>query len=1011
MVVPARSVTPLEPDRSDAHPRSGGDAPPVARTGGRLVFVLGLIAALAAVAFPFAPVVQPQVTYSWTASDGAAAIPLMPYQPVQLNASIDCAAARTPGELLLSTTPPRQDPAAQPLSGLQVTSTGDGLRVTSAGVDLGTAPLPASGCAVTVVSDFARTAVLVDGRPVLTRDGDVRPDVAGAFTDARTGVELSLTADTRFQTTISPVKAALAVICVLALLGMFLALARIEVPAARLLPRRWWRPRAVDIVVTALLTLWWVIGAITVDDGYISGIIRSRGENGFIGNVYRWLNAPEAPFSWFYDLFFLWSRIGGEASTPGSTIGGEASTPGSWIGGDSTLWMRLPSTLLGVVCWVLLSRFAVPRLGRFAARRSTPWLAALAFATWWIPYNLGLRPEPWVAVGVLGAFLAAERTIATRRVLPLAVGLLVAGISTALTPGGLIAFMPFLAGLLPLLRVLRARRDLHLWPILAVLVASPAAAVLLMVSDQSLASVLEATRVRTLIGGGLPWFQEYERYANLLEPGSFQASIGKRAAVLVTLLAAAGLLWALRRSRAGIATGPAGRLVATFGLGLVAMTFTPTKWTQHFGDMAGVGAGVLLLGLVAFAGAPLRDRARPFAAGIAAVTGVGALVLAGYNVWPYASNWFAPTFSSVPPELAGRDVSTYVLALGGLLVAAIVGREAWLRAGGAAAVRAPRRVPAPAPLLAVVLVAVLLLQVGGLARVAVAHRDSYTLASDALATVRGEPCGLERLLSVETDPAAGMLPPQAGSVTRTGRTVDVGGTGVAGIAVSGTTTSGWFALDAAQRDGSLPVVVTTSGTSRPGATLTMEFAKAGTVVDRHRLSSADAAPRDVRQMAPAGADAVRLTVDAPTTGDRAAALVSLPRVPKLTPMETLLPPGSSAVLDWPVAFLFGCITPASLALGTASLPQWRVGTPASDSSAGITYSPAFGGPFAAPRLLVTEQRMATYLAGDPTRDAAQLYRWTPIADLARPRPVVAAHTVMGWHADGRTRVPGLDPVG
>lgn len=1000
MLSPARSVTPPEPDSSEDPPQRGGP-----RTRGRLVFWLGLLAALAAVAFPLAPVVQPQVTYSWTASDGPAAIPLMPYQPVQLDASIDCAAARTPGALLLSTTPPRPDPAAQPLAGLQITSTGDGLRVTSAGVGLGTVALPQGRCTVTVASGFARTTVAVDGRPVLTRDGDVRPDVAGAFTDAPTGVTLSLTADTRFQTTISPVKAALAVICVLALLGMFVALARIEVRAARLLPRRWWRPRAVDVVVAAVLAGWWVIGSITVDDGYIAGIVRSRGENGFVGNVYRWLNAPEAPFSWFYDLFFLWSRIGGEASTAGSQAGG-----------SSTLWMRLPSTVLGVVCWVLLSRFAVPRLGRFAARRSTPWLAALSFATWWVPYNLGLRPEPWVAVGVLGAFLAVERTIATRRVLPLGIGLLVAGVTTALTPGGLIAFMPFLAGLLPLLRVVRARRDLHVWPILAVLVASPAAAVLLMVSDQSLAAVLESTRVRTLIGGGQPWFEEYQRYANLLEPGSFQASIGKRAAVLLTVLAAAGMLWALgfgregQRRRAGIATGPAGRLVATFGLGLVAMTFTPTKWTQHFGDMAGVGAAVLLLGLVA-AGSPLRERARPFVVGLAAVTGVSALVLAGYNVWPYASNWFAPTFSTVPPELAGKGVSTFVLTLGGTGVAVLVGREAWLRAGGATVVGVPRRVPAPAPLVAIVLVAVLLLQVGGLARVAVAHRDSYTLASDALATVRGEPCGLQRLLSVETDPAAGTLPPRAGSVTRTERTVDVGGTTVPGIAVSGITTTGWFALDPAQRSGRLPVVVTTVGTSRPGDTLRMEFGRAGTVVDQRRLPAAADAPRDVRQMAPAGADAVRLAVDAPTTGDQPPALVSLPRVPKLTPMETLLPPGSSAVLDWPVAFLFGCITPAALPLGTADLPQWEVGPPAGDPSAGITYAPAFGGPFAAPRLLVTERRMPTYLAGDPTRDAVQLYRWIPVTDLARPQPVVADRTVMGWHADGRTRVPGLDPVG
>jgi hypothetical protein len=206
-------------------------------------------------------------------------------------------------------------------------------------------------------------------------------------------------------------------------------------------------------------------------------------------------------------------------------------------------------------------------------------------------------------------------------------------------------------------------------------------------------------------------------------------------------------------------------------------------------------------------------------------------------------------------------------------------------------------------------------------------------------------------------------------------------------------------------------VVTTSGTMRPGDALSLEFGEGDRVLERRGVPIASTAPRDVRQMAPAGADAVRLVVDAPAIGPQPPALVSLPRVPRLTPMETLLPPGSTAILDWPVAFLFGCLTPEPLPLGTAGVAQWRVGTPADDPSAGITYAPGFGGPFAAPRLLVTEQRMPTYLRGDPTRDAAQLYRWIPLTDLARPRPVVAVHSVAGWHADGRIRVPGLDPVG
>ena len=288
-----------------------------------------------------------------------------------------------------------------------------------------------------------------------------------------------------------------------------------------------------------MLGVWWVIGAVTVDDGYIAGIIRSRGENGFIGNVYRWLNAPESPFSWFYDVLYPWSQVSA-----------------------STLWMRLPATLLGLVTWVLLSRYALPRLGVH-----TPWLAALAFTTWWVPLCLGLRPEPWVAAGLLGCWVLVERAIATRRLLPLVGGLLLAGATTALTPGGLIAFVPFLTP--PVWRVLRARTDLHRWPLVAALVAAPASAVLLMVYDQSLAAVLESTRVRSLIGGGAPWYGEAERYYYLLAEG-FQGSIGRRAAVLVTLLAAAAVLLAVRR-------GPKHRMVVTLLLALAVMTFTPDQ--------------------------------------------------------------------------------------------------------------------------------------------------------------------------------------------------------------------------------------------------------------------------------------------------------------------------------------------------------------------------------------------------------------------------------------------------
>ena len=98
------------------------------------------------------------------------------------------------------------------------------------------------------------------------------------------------------------------------------------------------------------------------------------------------------------------------------------------------------------------------------------------------------------------------------------------------------------------------------------LVAAPATALLLMAADQGAAALAEAVRVRGLIGGGRPWAEESVRYALLVTPGAIQGAIGRRAAVLPTLLAAAGIAWTLTGRlgpRTGIATGPTRRLLVT----------------------------------------------------------------------------------------------------------------------------------------------------------------------------------------------------------------------------------------------------------------------------------------------------------------------------------------------------------------------------------------------------------------------------------------------------------------
>jgi arabinosyltransferase A/arabinosyltransferase B/arabinosyltransferase C len=230
--------------------------------------------------------------------------------------------------------------------------------------------------------------------------------------------------------------------------------------------------------------------------------------------------------------------------------------------------------------------------------------------------------------------------------------------------------------------------------------------------------------------------------------------------------------------------------------------------------------------------------------------------------------------------------------------------------------------------------------------------------------------------------------------------VDAGGRTLPGVAVAGTGATPWYALDPRQRDGALPVVVTVTGPLRPGDVLDAQFGRAGEVLATVGL--AGPVPADRRLLAPPGADVVRLTVAAAEGGVAAA---SLPRAPVLTPMTEVLPRGTRAILDWPVAFVFPCLVPEPLPLGTAALAQWRVAPPADDPSAAITYTPGLGGPFAGPRLLVTQRRMPTYLRGDPTRDPVQLYRWEPATPLRTLTPT--ARDDRDLPDPGHLRVPEL----
>ena len=397
----------------------------------------------------------------------------MPYQPVSSRRPSAAPRARRRRPRCCPTVPPRPDPTAAPLDGLRWSARPRRVQVTSAGVDLGTVALPPGDCTLSLGSDAGRHGRRRRRRPGAHHLGDVRPDVAGAFTEPRPPAS-SLAAHRRHPVPDHHhpaegrhrrgLRARAARRCSSRCSG------RARPGAARrvrLLPRRWWRPRPVDAAVDGAARR--VVGRrrrsrwTTATSRASSAAAAS---NGFVGNVYRWLNAPEAPFSWFYDLYYAWSLVSAVDAVDAAAVHAARA---------AVLVAALPAACC--------PGWAGPRA------RGAPWLAALAFATWWVPLNLGCGPSRGSPSGGSLVFLAVERAVATRTLLPLAVGLRARRRHHRVDPG-----RPDRVHPVPRRRacrccaVLRARRDLHRLPLLAALSPRPAAAVLLMVPDQSLAA-------------------------------------------------------------------------------------------------------------------------------------------------------------------------------------------------------------------------------------------------------------------------------------------------------------------------------------------------------------------------------------------------------------------------------------------------------------------------------------------------------------------------------------------
>ncbi|MGH3686496.1 MAG: arabinosyltransferase domain-containing protein [Pseudonocardiaceae bacterium] len=1016
-------------------PHSGDEAAEHFGVGGRsarapqllrlAAAVLGLLGALLAISVPLLPVIQDTTVITWPRAGHLAPVnaPLVTFQPQSLTATIPCAAAASADArtaqpaALLATTPAGSTDGAAVGMVLQVV---DGkLTLISRGQALGnvlmnTIPTAPGQCMIKISSTAKETTASAGATPFVKVDQDVRPQVTGIYSalneqrDPVTGLAVQITADTRFQSVPHPVKLAAIVLAVLAVLASVVLVHRLDGQIGRrtprVLPPGWWRPTGRDVTVITVLAVWVVIGGITSDDGYILTMIRARAEMGYVGNYYRWFDVPETPFGWPYELYALWSQV-------------STAPP----------WLRLPSFAMGGVSWMLISREVMPRLGREVRRSAAAgWAAAAVFLAFWLPYNNGLRLEPVVAIGSLLALCAVERAVATRRVLPLTLGLIAAAFTVAATPTGFIAVAPFLVALRPLVRLLRQHASVSGRPAVVGPILGAGLLVLVVIfADQTLAGVLEATRIRTEIGPSLSWFQEPTRYQDLFSYKP-DGALARRFPVLLLLLClGTSLVVLLRRSGIpGAGLGPSQRLIGTTGVSLALLALTPTKWTHHFGAFASIGAALAALTALATSSSVLRSARNRwwFLSGLLVILAMSAT---GINAPWYVSQYGVPWFDK-PPSVHGVQASTLLIVAAALagLIAVIEGLRH--EPGAAPPPPQPARRRAlrigSAPL-AVFCGLLVLAEVGAMVKAMHKQRDGYSMAAANIAHITAHSCNLTDAVSVEPDRRAGALRPLRATLladiplqrgfelnrfpqapadpTRNAdrgdrapkpvgdgdNPIDPPPAGLGGAEIpiwssfspdipgTGNLRTTWYALPVAARLGRAPVVISVAGKLSPTTPLVAEFAhrteRGFRVVDQVWISGRATANapgwRDYRLGLPAraassGADAVRLIATDADVTDEGWLAFSAPRVPVLSSLTDLVAPTPPVFLDWPVGFVHPCVRPFAIRNGIAEVPQYRLLPDELLTDYSKTWSSRdAGGPIGWLQILATQQEVPTYL--------------------------------------------------
>ncbi|OBA57656.1 arabinosyltransferase [Mycobacterium sp. 1100029.7] len=736
--------------------------------------VAGLLGALLAILTPVLPVNQTTAQLNWPQNGTFSSVeaPLIGYVATELNISVPCTAASglagapNANKTVLLSTVPKQAPKAID-RGLLIQRANDELVLVVRNVPVVTAPLsqvlsPACQRLTFTAHADRVTAEFVGltqgpnaehpGSPLRGEKSgyDFRPQIVGVFTDLSgptpPGLSFSATVDTRYSSSPTPLKMAAMILGLVLTAAALIALHVLDTADGtrhrRFLPSRWWSIGALDALVIGVLGWWHFVGANTSDDGYILTMARVSEHAGYMANYYRWLGTPEAPFGWYYDLLALWAHVS-----------------------TNSVWMRLPTLAMALACWWAISREVIPRLGH--AVKTAPaaaWTAAGLFLATWLPLDNGLRPEPIIALGILLTWCSVERAVATNRLLPVAIACILGALTLFSGPTGIASIGALLVAIGPLRTIIHRRsRQFGVLPLLAPILAAATVTIILIFRDQTLAGELQATALKRALGPSLSWFDEHIRYERLFM-ASPDGSVARRFAVLALLLALGiTVAMSLRKGRIpGTAAGPSRRIVGITIISFLAMMFTPTKWTHHFGVFAGLAGSLGALAAVAVTSVAMRSR-RNRTVFAATVLFLAALSFASVNGWWYVSNFGVPWSNSFPAW-------HYAFATGLLaLTVVVLLASAWFHfvapENGPPKTQLGTRmagiVQAPLAIAAWLLVT---LEVVSLTLAMTGQYPAWSVGRSNLEALIGKSCGLAEDVMVEQDPNAGMLAPVSGSV-------------------------------------------------------------------------------------------------------------------------------------------------------------------------------------------------------------------------------------------------------